>query len=171
MIILGIDPGSRITGYGIVTQNGNGCDYIDSGCIRMSSDSIPQRLKTIFESVSLLIEQYHPDEMAIEAVFMNKNADSALKLGQARGAAICAAVVRDIPVSEYSPRRVKQAVVGQGGAAKAQVQSMMQMLLKLTSSPQADAADALAIAYCHASSSTLYQQLPGVHRVSRGRLR
>ncbi|WP_432453443.1 MULTISPECIES: crossover junction endodeoxyribonuclease RuvC [unclassified Agarivorans] len=148
-IILGIDPGSRITGYGLVQQVHGKITYLGSGCIRIKAEALPLRLKQIHAGVSEIIEQFTPDEFAIEQVFMAKNADSALKLGQARGAAIVAAVSRDIPVSEYSARQIKQAVVGTGAADKSQVQHMVTQLLSLSASPQADAADALAVALCH----------------------
>jgi crossover junction endodeoxyribonuclease RuvC len=148
--ILGVDPGSQITGYGIIEVVGSRCHYQDSGCIRTPSQQpLPERLKIIFESLSRLIVACRPDEMAVEQVFMHRNADSALKLGQARGVAICAGVMADLPVSEYAPRVIKQAVVGSGGASKEQVQHMVRALLNLKIPPAADAADALAVALCH----------------------
>lgn len=154
-IILGIDPGSRITGYGVIEHVGNQCIYIDSGCIRMGDEgSIPERLKIIFAGVSEIIRLYQPTQASVEQVFLARNPDSALKLGQARGAAIAALVTRDIEVSEYSARQIKLSVVGTGAAQKAQVQHMVTRLLKLTKEPQADAADALAAAICHAHAST-----------------
>ncbi|ABZ76485.1 crossover junction endodeoxyribonuclease RuvC [Shewanella halifaxensis HAW-EB4] len=148
-IILGVDPGSRITGYGVINCVGRQQIYVGSGCIRTSSDELPIRLKQIFDGLSEIIRQYQPDEFAIERVFMAKNADSALKLGQARGAAIVAATAANLPVAEYSATQIKSAVVGTGRAQKAQVQHMIQQLLKLPSAPQADAADALGVAVCH----------------------
>jgi crossover junction endodeoxyribonuclease RuvC len=148
-IILGIDPGSRITGYGIIGVKGNMTEYIGSGCIRVMDEDLPKRLKNVFEGVSEIISQFKPNVFAIEQVFMAKNPDSALKLGQARGAAIVAATCKDLPVFEYSARQVKQSVVGKGGADKLQVQHMVTHLLKLNKTPQADAADALAVALCH----------------------
>ena len=115
--ILGIDPGSRVTGYGVVEQDGQQITYIASGCIRTSDSAFPERLGTIFTGVEQVLDEFRPDEMAIEQVFVNKNAGSALKLGQARGAAICAGVNRSLPVAEYAPREIKQAIVGRGGAA------------------------------------------------------
>ncbi len=148
--ILGIDPGSQVTGYGLIELIGSRCHYHDCGCIRTASEqSLPERLKIIYTSLSRLIAAYKPDEMAVEQVFLNRNPDSALKLGQARGVAICAGVMADLPVSEYAPRRVKQAVVGSGGASKEQVQHMVCALLQLATRPPADAADALAVALCH----------------------
>ncbi|GIU31498.1 crossover junction endodeoxyribonuclease RuvC [Shewanella colwelliana] len=148
-IILGVDPGSRITGYGVIKCQGRQQIYLGSGCIRTSSDDLPSRLKVIFDGISEIIRQYQPDEFAIERVFMAKNADSALKLGQARGAAIVAATNADLPVAEYSATQIKNAVVGTGRAQKSQVQHMIQQILKLPAAPQADAADALGVAVCH----------------------
>lgn len=143
--ILGIDPGSRITGYGVVESTSRGIRYVASGCIRIKSDEFPERLKQIFDGVSQVIELYRPEQMAIEQVFMHKNADSALKLGQARGAAICATLNRDLPVFEYAARQVKQALVGKGNADKQQVQHMVKILLSIQGDMQIDASDALAI--------------------------
>lgn len=156
-IILGIDPGSRITGYGVIRQLGRKLEYLGSGCIRTSVDDLPTRLKLVYAGVSEIITQFQPDFFAIEQVFMARNADSALKLGQARGAAIVAAVNADLPVFEYAARQVKQTVVGTGAAEKSQVQHMVRSLLKLPANPQADAADALAIAitHCHMSQNAL----------------
>lgn len=151
-LILGIDPGSRVTGYGIINTVSGRSEYVASGCIRIQGDHLPDRLQQIYEGVTEVICRYMPQEMAIEQVFMAKNADSALKLGQARGAAIVAGVAQQLPVSEYAARAVKQAVVGRGGADKVQVQHMVCAILKLPSTPQADAADALAIALCHANT-------------------
>ncbi len=147
--ILGIDPGSRVTGYGVVDQDGQQLRYIASGCVRAQGASLAERLGIIFDGVTQVIREYQPQEMAIEQVFMNKNADSALKLGQARGAAICAGVQGGVPVEEYAARQIKQAVVGRGGATKEQVQHMVCVLLSLLQSPPADAADALGVAVCH----------------------
>ena len=150
-LILGIDPGSRLTGFGVVRADGARFHYVTSGCIRLNgNDALPARLKVIFESVTEIIADYQPDEFAIEQVFMAKSADSALKLGQARGAAIVAAASRGVEVHEYAARLVKQAVTGAGGADKSQVQQMVARILKLPGLPQVDAADGLAIALCHA---------------------
>lgn len=148
-IILGIDPGSRATGFGVVDMRGQQVSYLTSGCIRCGDGDVPQRLRLIHDGVHQLIQQYRPDEFAIERVFMGKNADSAIKLGQARGVAIVVAALYDLAVHEYAPRAIKQAVTGAGGAEKEQVQHMVKTLLKLPGYPQADAADALAIALCH----------------------
>jgi len=150
--ILGIDPGSRVTGFGVIDVAGNRVTYVASGCVRTADGSLPERLKTIYEGISEVVRSYQPLEMAIENVFMQKNAASALKLGQARGAAICAVVTQAIDVHEYSPTQIKQAVVGRGHADKAQVQHMVTALLKLPEIPQADAADALACAICHSNT-------------------
>jgi crossover junction endodeoxyribonuclease RuvC len=152
-IILGIDPGSRLTGYGVIRQVGRQLDYLGSGCIRTAAEDMPTRLKRVYAGVQEIILQFQPQFFAIEQVFMARNADSALKLGQARGAAIVAAVNQDLPVFEYAARQVKQSVVGTGAADKSQVQHMVKTLLKLPSHPQADAADALAIAITHAHLS------------------
>ena len=170
-IILGIDPGSRITGYGVINFVQGKSEYISSGCIRMQGTSLPEKLKQIFTGVTEIIERWSPQECAIEEVFMAKNADSALKLGQARGAAIVAAVMQDLPVSEYAARKVKQAVVGNGGAEKAQVQHMVQSLLSLPGKPQSDAADALAIALCHAHTYQSLIRIAGSTTSRRGRIR
>jgi crossover junction endodeoxyribonuclease RuvC len=152
-IILGIDPGSRLTGYGIIRSVGNQSVYLASGCLQLTGAEIPPRLQRIFCELRDIIIKHQPHEAAIEQVFMHQNPGSALKLGQARGAAIVS-VGLEIPIAEYSARQVKQAVVGFGAAKKEQVQHMVQRLLHLTQSLQADEADALAIALCHAHSRT-----------------
>ncbi|AWX15050.1 crossover junction endodeoxyribonuclease RuvC [Mergibacter septicus] len=151
-IILGVDPGSRVTGYGVIRQQGRQLTYLGSGVIRTAAEDLPTRLKRIYAGINEIILQFQPDMFAIEQVFMARNADSALKLGQARGAAIVAAVNRELPVFEYAARLVKQTVVGIGSADKAQVQHMVSQILRLSATPQADAADALAIAITHAHS-------------------
>jgi len=168
MIILGIDPGSRITGYGLINCVGVRNEYIASGCIRIKGDALPDRLRQVYQGVSQIIEQYCPQEMAIEQVFMAKNADSALKLGQARGVAIVAGSNQELPVYEYAARKVKQSVVGKGSADKSQVQHMVAHLLKLPGLPQADAADALAIALCHAHSRHALVQTTTARTARRG---
>ncbi|WP_417594531.1 crossover junction endodeoxyribonuclease RuvC [Oceanospirillum sp.] len=152
-IILGIDPGSRKTGYGIIRMQGHRMHYIGSGFIRITGDTLADKLQQVYAGVSEVIAQYQPTQFAIEQVFMAKNADSALKLGQARGVAIVAAANVGLPVSEYAARLVKQAVAGTGAATKEQVQQMVAAILKLSDLPQSDAADALAIAICHANSN------------------
>ena len=150
--ILGIDPGSRVTGFGVIDVSGARVSYVASGCVRTTDGTLPERLKTIYEGIAEVVRSYQPLEMAIENVFMQKNAASALKLGQARGAAICAVITQAVDVHEYSPTQIKQAVVGRGHADKAQVQHMVTALLKLPEPPQADAADALACALCHSNT-------------------
>ncbi|MBV1875324.1 MAG: crossover junction endodeoxyribonuclease RuvC [Cycloclasticus sp.] len=149
MRILGIDPGSRTTGYGVIEVSGREAKYIDSGCIRTGGGELPDRLKKIYLGVREIMEHYQPQEMAVEQVFMGRNADSALKLGQARASAICAVFDHEITVFEYAARQIKQALVGKGGADKTQVQHMVKILLKLQGDPQMDASDALAVALCH----------------------
>lgn len=148
-IILGIDPGSRITGYGIIKEERRKIAYLDSGCIRTSGDDLSQRLLQIFNGICQLMDSYSPDEVAIEQVFMHQNPNSALKLGQARGAAMVAAASHRVKIAEYAPREIKLAVVGYGAAEKSQVKHMVMNLLNLNSAPQTDASDALAIAICH----------------------
>ena len=148
-IIIGIDPGSRITGYGVIRVEGNQNFYIASGCLRLTGETLPCRLQEIFSGIQEVVRLYQPNEGAIEQVFMHENPGSALKLGQARGAAI---VSLGVPVSEYSARQVKQSVVGYGAAKKEQVQHMVQRLLNYTETLQADEGDALAIALCHANT-------------------
>ncbi|MDF3013102.1 MAG: ruvC [Cellvibrio sp.] len=170
-LILGIDPGSRKTGFGIINVIGSKHEYITSGVIRMKdTDELPARLKVIFDSLTQIIEQYCPQEMAIEQVFMAKNASSALKLGQARGAAIVAATAQNVPVSEYEARKVKQSVVGNGAADKLQVQHMIKTLLRLPAAPQEDAADALAVALCHANTRDHLIRMAGSSSFRRGRI-
>jgi crossover junction endodeoxyribonuclease RuvC len=150
--ILGLDPGSQATGFGVIDWENGDARYVASGAIRTSGSEFPPRLRQIFEGVLALMREYRPAEVAIERVFMHRNADSALKLGQARGAALCAAFAMEPTVFEYAPREVKLAVVGQGGAQKEQVQLMVRTLLKLQGELGPDAADAIGIALCHAYS-------------------
>lgn len=162
MRVLGIDPGSRITGYGIVDQQGNKLVHVDNGAIFTDSAAdFPGRLKKIFDGLSEVIVIYQPDQVAVENIFFASNAQSALKLGQARGAAIVAAVHAGLPVAEYTALQVKQAVVGQGRAEKGQVQKMLKALLGLPEIAQADASDALAVAICHINSNGLRQMTAG----------
>lgn len=171
-IILGIDPGSRITGYGVIKQVGSKYEYLGSGCIRLQSKALPERLQQIHTGVTQIIQQFNPSLFAIEQVFMARNPDSALKLGQARGAAIVAATNQNLPVAEYSARQIKQAVVGKGSADKTQVQHMVTHLLKLPATPQADAADALAVALCHSHTQQSLIKMAGqASKTVRGRLR
>jgi crossover junction endodeoxyribonuclease RuvC len=156
-IILGIDPGSRITGFGVIESTGNKQRYIASGSIRVIKKTFGEQLKQIYDDIAELISLYHPEEAAIEQVFVHINVNSALKLGQARGAAIVAMAKDGINIAEYSARQVKQAVVGYGNAEKTQVQHMVKLLLKLQNELQSDEADALAIAICHANSRRGYK--------------
>jgi crossover junction endodeoxyribonuclease RuvC len=156
MRVLGIDPGSRITGYGIVDQQGNRLVHVDNGAIFTDkAEDFAGRLKRIFDGLTEVIAEYHPDEVAVENIFFSTNVQSALKLGQARGAAIVAAVHAGLPVAEYTALQVKQAVVGQGRAEKGQVQKMLKVLLGLPEIAQEDASDALAVAICHINSYEL----------------
>lgn len=154
-IILGVDPGSRTTGIGVVASDGVRSTLIANEGIATGNGDFPDRLRVIFTRMVALIREFKPDEAAIERVFLARNADSALKLGQARGAAICALVSEGLMVHEYTAKQVKQAVVGKGAAEKSQVQHMIGVLLGAPGPFQADAADALAVAICHAHSSRL----------------
>lgn len=153
MRILGIDPGSRVTGYGVIeTVDDPGADRavcIAQGVIRTPAGDFPERLGAIFAGIQALILEHRPTQVAVETVFVSRNPGSALKLGQARGAAVCAAVALGLPVAEYAPRLVKQALVGRGGAEKSQVQHMVCVLLSYRDTLVEDAADALAVALCH----------------------
>ncbi len=168
--ILGIDPGSRCTGYAVIDSDGFRHRYLDSGYIKVKGETFPQRLSDIFTRISLVIEQWQPTSAGIEQVFVNKNIDSALKLGQARGAAICAAAQAQLDIGEYTPRAIKKAVAATGGADKQQIQQMTKILLKLDFLPQCDEADALAIAICHANHMPL-KQIGIASRVRGGRWR
>ena len=169
-LILGIDPGSRVTGYGIVNAVGNRLEYVTCGSIHLPNVDHPQRLKKIFDSVCQIIEEFGPQESAIEEVFLGKSVSSALKLGQARGSAMVACLHHDLPVAEYSPRKVKQALVGNGNADKTQVQHMIKVLLGVTGDVQADAADALAIAICHANTKASLIKVAGARSFRKSRL-
>lgn len=151
MIILGIDPGTRVSGYGIIEVRGSSNLLLDYGCIRPPSDyELFDRYLALFESVEGLIEKYSPEAVVVETQYVNKNVQSALKVGMARGAVVIAARKNGIDMFEYSPSTAKKAVVGSGGASKQQVQGMIKMLLNLSQHPPEDAADALALAICHA---------------------
>ena len=152
-LIIGIDPGSRLTGYGIIQKEGSKLSFVDAGTIRTETAEMPERLKRIFAGVERIVKFYGPTEAAVEQVFMAQNPDSALKLGQARGAAIAALVNLDLQVAEYTARQIKQSVVGYGAAEKEQVQMMVMKILNLSIKPQQDAADALAAAICHAHAT------------------
>jgi len=170
--ILGIDPGLGVTGYGIVEKTGNRLVYIASGRIRSKvAEPLAERLATILSGLAEVIDSYHPLEVAVEQVFVNVNPQSTLLLGQARGAAICAAVLARLPVAEYTALQVKQSVVGQGHARKEQVQEMVRRLLKLAGHPSPDAADALACAICHAHGGLGLGAIPTRgRRVRAGRI-
>ena len=169
--ILGIDPGLRITGFGIIEKNGSKLRYIVSGRIKSGDADLADRLKTILAGLREVIEMHHPRQVALEKVFVNVNPASTLALGQARGTAICAVVDAGLPLSEYTALQVKQAVVGNGHAKKEQVQEMVKRLLGLAGAPSADAADALACAICHAHGGQgLGKLATRGFRVKRGRL-
>jgi len=171
-IVLGIDPGSRVTGYGVIASEGSKLTYIDSGCIRtQAAETLSEKLDIIFRGLNQIIQLHSPQEVGIEQVFMARNADSALKLGQARGAAIVACTLNSLPVFEYSARQVKQSVVGTGAADKLQVQAMITRLLGLERSPQADAADALGVAVCHTHMTQGLIRMAGARKLRRGRIR
>jgi len=157
--ILGIDPGSRVTGYGVIDSDGGTTRHVASGCIRLGNGDFLRRLNDIFTRINELVAEFAPQEIAIEQVFMHRNADSALKLGQARAAAICGTFAGGAVLHEYAAREIKQAVVGRGGADKEQVQHMVKAILALDSEPQQDAADALAAAICHAHTLRLVRAL------------
>lgn len=164
-IILGIDPGSRNTGYGLIKVIGKQPSYLHHGQIKTLSTDLSARLQCIYRGLTDVLARYQPDCVAIESVFMHRNANSALKLGHARGAALVAAGIASIPINEYSPRQIKQAVVGYGNASKEQVQHMVSLLLHLPKQPESDAADALAVALCHSHSQTMLtkiQQAEGI---------
>jgi len=178
MRILGIDPGLRVTGFGVLEKHGNRLQYVTSGVIRSGEGTLSARLRIIFESVSELVATYQPDQAAVEKVFVNVNPQSTLLLGQARGAAITALSVGGLEVFEYTPSQLKQAVVGTGRARKEQVQDMVPRLLALTGTPGTDASDALGVAICHAHCGETFAALADVSqaltgkamRVRRGRL-
>jgi len=153
--ILGIDPGSRITGFGVLDCVQDRATYVTSGSVKTVDGTFAGRLRLIFQSVSEIVAEYRPQVMAIESVFVHRNAGSALKLGHARSAAICASFEFELDVHEYAPREIKQAVVGSGSASKSQVVHMIRAILELDGDPSADAADALAVALCHANQRRL----------------
>lgn len=158
--ILGVDPGTNATGYGVIEKAGNGISYVSCGVIRPSGRMpLPERLVAIYDGICEVIEKHGPAEAAVEDIFVSKNPRSALKLGQARGVVILAALQRGLSVREYSPRAVKQAVVGYGQASKSQVQQMVRALLRLSATPSKDAADALAVAICYANHDVMLRKL------------
>lgn len=170
-IIIGIDPGSRVTGYGLVRSAGDRLEHIGHGCIRMAHPEQPERLREIYEGLGRAVEEFAPDEAAVEEVFMGRNAASALKLGQARGSAIVACLAHGVPVAEYSARKVKQAVAGSGAAGKEQVQHMVKVLLGVKGDIAEDAADALAVAICHAHTRSSLVRITAASSYSRRRFR
>ncbi len=172
MRILGIDPGSRVTGFGVIDVAGQNRSYVASGCIKTPGGELPARIKAIIEGIAEIVATYHPEHSAVEQVFVNVNPASTLLLGQARGAAVAALVHAGLPVAEYTALQVKQAVVGNGHADKDQVGFMVQRMLRLNGAPQADAADALAVALTHAQhGSGAMKQLAGMGlNIKRGRL-
>ncbi len=159
--VLGIDPGSRVTGFGVIETDGVRSRYLGSGCIRTGSGGFPSRLGEIFDGVRGALAEWRPREVAIEQVFVSRNASSALKLGQARGAAISAVVTLDLPVFEYTPAAVKQGLVGNGRAEKEQVQHMVRVILGMQGRMVLDESDALAVALCHAHSQATLRQIEG----------
>lgn len=167
--VLGIDPGSRLTGFGIVDFTGDRATYIASGSVSSADGEFAERLRIIYRSVSEIVAEYRPGIVAIESVFVNRNAGSALKLGHARSAAICATFAFDVTVVEYAPREIKQAIAGSGSATKEQVQHMVRSLLSLDGSPSADAADALAAAICYGHQRRMQSRLAGRQLRKRGR--
>ena len=168
--ILGVDPGLRVTGFGIIEKTGSRLQYVTSGCVRSGAGELAVRLKTILDGLAEVIAANQPQQVAIEKVFVNVNPQSTLALGQARGTAICAAVLAGLPVAEYTALQVKQSVVGKGHAAKGQVQHMVRRLLALPGDPSPDAADALACAICHAHGGELGGFSTRGMRMKRGRL-
>ena len=170
MKILGIDPGLRVTGFGVIEKSGQRLAYVTSGCVKSGAGDLTLRLKAILEGLAEVIAAHRPEEVAIEKVFLNVNPQSTLALGQARGTAICAAVIAGLPVAEYTALQVKQSVVGKGHAEKEQVQHMVRRLLALPGNPSPDAADALACAICHAHGGRLGNVLIKNLRMKKGRL-
>ncbi len=170
-LILGIDPGSRKTGFGVINAVGQRYEYVASGVIRLPvEESLPVRLQAIHEAITQIIEKYQPEQFAIEQVFLAKSPQSALKLGQARGAAIVAATNAGLEVFEYEAKKIKQSVVGTGNADKDAMQHMVQRLLKLNATPQEDAADALGVALCHVNSYSTMVRLSSAKTFRRGRV-
>jgi crossover junction endodeoxyribonuclease RuvC len=168
--ILGIDPGSRVTGYGVIDMEGERAIHVANGCIRSAGSGLAGRLRAIFNGVGEVIDEYQPVEVAVEMVFMNRNADSALKLGQARGAALVCGVQAELPIFEFTPAQIKQAIVGRGNATKEQVQHMVKVLLCLETLPVSDAADALGAALCRGHSRRSLARMTGIRGIRGNRL-
>ena len=170
MRILGIDPGLQVTGFGVIDKQGTHLTYVASGCVRSPRGELAERLAALLEGLNEVIAAHRPQQAVIEKVFVNVNPSSTLALGQARGAAICAAVLAGLPVAEYTALQVKKSVVGNGHAGKEQVQHMVKRLLSLPGAPGADASDALACAICHAHGERLGRLPTRGLRMRRGRL-
>ncbi|MGD9600511.1 MAG: crossover junction endodeoxyribonuclease RuvC [Gammaproteobacteria bacterium] len=168
-LILGIDPGSRITGYGVIRMDRQRATHIAHGCIEVGELPFADRLCRIFDVLGDVLQAHQPAEAAVEKVFVNRNVESALKLGQARGAALVAVAKAGLAVFEYAPNEIKQAIVGRGHADKGQVQHMVRTLLALPESPRTDAADALAIALCHGHTRQGLMAVHGAYRARGGR--
>ena len=167
--ILGIDPGSRLTGFGVLDFQGDVPRYVTSGTVKSTDGGFADRLRRIFVAINDIVGEYRPDVVAIESVFMHKNAGSALKLGHARAAALCATFEHEIEIYEYAPREIKLAVTGTGAASKEQVQHMIVTLLQLDGAPAPDAADALAAALCHGNQRRIQLQLGTGKRIAGAR--
>ena len=170
MRILGIDPGLQVTGFGVIDKQGQRLRYVTSGCVRSGSGELAERLRALLDGLNEVIAAHRPQQVVVEKVFVNVNPQSTLALGQARGAAICAAVLAGLPVAEYTALQVKKSVVGNGQAKKEQVQHMVRRLLSLPGAPGADAADALACAICHAHGERLGRLPMRGLRMKKGRL-
>ena len=170
MRILGIDPGLQVTGFGVIDKDGQRLAYVASGCVKSGRGELAERLKVLLDGLAEVIAAHRPQQVVVEKVFLNVNPQSTLALGQARGTAICAALLAGLPVAEYTALQVKQSVVGNGQAGKTQVQHMVKRLLALGGDPGADAADALACAICHAHGARLGRLSTRGLRMKRGRL-
>lgn len=164
--ILGIDPGSRLTGFGVLDFRGDTPAYVASGTVKSTDGPFADRLRQIFDAIGGIVDEFKPDTVVIESVFVHKNAGSALKLGQARSAAICATFQHEVDLYEYAPREIKQAVVGTGAATKEQVQHMVVSILRLDGTPASDAADALAAALCHGNQRRMQAQLGNANAIA-----